>query len=88
MCFAYHHQLLLFYLRGKHAACIEMHLPVKQFQQHAVRNLSHTAEGDAVQRTYNSHIGFNALSDLSDFNSTLAQLLTLGHKLTKLAPAV
>lgn len=65
-----------------------MHLPVKQFHLNSVRNLSHTAEGDAVQRAWNSHIGFKALSDLSDFNSIPAQLLTLGHKLTKLAPAV
>lgn len=65
-----------------------MHLPVKQFHQNAVRNLSHTAEGDAAQRTCNSHFGFKALSDLSDFTSILAQLLTLGYKLTKPAPAV
>lgn len=64
-------------------------LPAKKFHQNSVRNLLHIAEGDAVQRTCcNSHFGFKALSDLSDFNSILAQLLTLGHKLTKLAPAV
>jgi len=47
------------------------------------KGLRHSTEGSSY-----SNFGFKAISDLSDFNRTLAQLLTSGNKLTKLAPTV